>query len=149
MSEALMFVNMPLTVFADDDFKYMDEEIDVLKCWETLFDNPSSSDLTIQVEGQPIHVHKAILKKRSSYFKTIFQDDSVKNQIKRKKKEKDVIEHFEYSYIVYKAFLKYLYTDIVDLSVKELLKLLDLAIAYCENKLEKYCRLEIKRKTTV
>lgn len=40
MSEALMFINMPLTVFADDDFKYMDEEIDVLKCWETLFDNP-------------------------------------------------------------------------------------------------------------
>lgn len=90
-----------------------------------------------------------------------------------------VMEHFEYSYIVYKAFLKYLYTDIVDLSLKELLgklvlntseyilhmylysyiclqlksylstELLDLAIAYCENKLEKYCILEIKRKTTV
>jgi len=40
MSEALMFINVPLTVFADDDFKYMDEEIDILKCWETLFDNP-------------------------------------------------------------------------------------------------------------
>lgn len=39
MHEALMFNNMPLTVFADD-LKYMDEEMDVLECWETLFDKP-------------------------------------------------------------------------------------------------------------
>lgn len=37
MREALMFNNMPLTVFADD-LEYIDEEIDVLKSWEKLFD---------------------------------------------------------------------------------------------------------------
>ncbi|KMQ87442.1 rcc1 and btb domain-containing protein 1-like protein [Lasius niger] len=144
MHEALMLNNLPLMIFADD-LKYMDEELDILKSWESLFNDLSTSDLTIQVEGQSIHVHKAILRSRSSYFRTIFQDNSMENN-------QSVIQHFEYSYIVYKAFLKYLYTDVIDLcdlSMEMLLELLDLAIVYCESKLERYCIQEIKRGITI
>jgi len=33
----------------------------------------STSDLTIEVEEQPIYVHKAVLKIRSLHFRTMFQ----------------------------------------------------------------------------
>lgn len=39
----------------------------------------TTSDLIIQVEGQTIHVHKAILKIRCSYFRTMFQNNWAEN----------------------------------------------------------------------
>ncbi|CAL1681427.1 unnamed protein product [Lasius platythorax] len=60
-------------------------------------------------------------------------------------KDQSVIEHHDYSYIVYKSFLKYLYTGVISLPMQELLELLDLAIVYCETKLERCCIQEIKR----
>ena len=38
------------------------------------FDDPSNSDLTISVNGKPIHVHKAVLKIRCQHFRSMFQD---------------------------------------------------------------------------
>lgn len=84
-----------------------------------------------------------------------------------------VIEHDQFSYIVYKAFLKYLYTDVIDLPVEKALgessmpwaiidlhalmieamslitELLDLANAYCESNLKKHCIRMIKQGITV
>jgi len=42
----------------------------------------STSDFTIQVEGQSIHVHKVILKRRSQYFKDKFERDWTENDQK-------------------------------------------------------------------
>ncbi|KYN50563.1 RCC1 and BTB domain-containing protein 1, partial [Trachymyrmex cornetzi] len=121
---------------------YANEEPNILQCLGSAFDDPSTSDLKIQVEGQCIHVHKAILKIRSSYFRTMFQHDWAENN-------QSVIEHDQFSYIVYKAFLKYLYTDVIDLPMEKALELLDLANAYCESNLKKHCIWMIKQGITV
>lgn len=39
----------------------------------------TSSDLTIQVQGKPIHVHKAVLKIRCQYFRSMFQEHWAEN----------------------------------------------------------------------
>ncbi|KYN22215.1 RCC1 and BTB domain-containing protein 1, partial [Trachymyrmex cornetzi] len=122
---------------------YANEEPNILQCLGSAFDDPVCSfDLKIQVEGQCIHVHKAILKIRSSYFRTMFQHDWAENN-------QSVIEHDQFSYIVYKAFLKYLYTDVIDLPMEKALELLDLANAYCESNLKKHCIWMIKQGITV
>ncbi|XP_015440435.1 PREDICTED: RCC1 and BTB domain-containing protein 1-like [Dufourea novaeangliae] len=106
------------------------------------FDDPSISDLTIQVQGIPIHVHKSILKIRCEYFRTMFQGDWMESN-------QCVIEHDLFSYDTYKAFLKYLYTDEVDLPPENALELLDLANAYFHDQLKRRCTQIIKRGITV
>ncbi|XP_031850186.2 RCC1 and BTB domain-containing protein 1-like isoform X1 [Nomia melanderi] len=120
-------------------------EKDLMDCLKEAFDDSTTSDLTIQVEGQPIYVHKAMLKIRSQYFKTMFQDHWIENN-------KSVIECSEYPYKVYRAFLKYLYTDEIDLSADEetgVLELLELANRYCDIQLQKRCIQIIKESITV
>lgn len=119
-----------------------DEESTIISCLRLAFDDPSTSDLTIQVEGKPIHVHKAILKIRCQYFRTMLQEPWAENN-------QSVIEHEQFSYVVYKAFLNYLYTGDVDLPAENALELLDLANAYFENQLKKRCIQIIKQGITV
>ncbi|KAL1430111.1 hypothetical protein MTO96_015585 [Rhipicephalus appendiculatus] len=83
------------------------------------FNDPSTSDLKICVEGRTIHVHKAILKIRCEHFPQV-----------------DVTT---FPYAVYKAFLQYLYTDEVDLPPEDAIGLLDLANSYCEAQLKRHC----------
>ena len=82
-------------------------EASVIDCLWNAFNDPITSDLIIKVQGKPIHVHKAILKIRCQYFRTMFQDNWAENTAS------DVsIDTF--SYEVYRSFLKYLYTDKID-----------------------------------
>ncbi|KYN03844.1 RCC1 and BTB domain-containing protein 1 [Cyphomyrmex costatus] len=118
------------------------EESEILKDLKIAFDNPLTSDFTIQVESKCIHVHKAILKIRSSYFRMMFQHVWSKNN-------QSVIQHDQYSYKVYKAFLNYLYTDVIDLPWEQTVELFILADAYCEDSLKKRCTKILKHKITV
>ncbi|KYM82798.1 RCC1 and BTB domain-containing protein 1 [Atta colombica] len=102
----------------------------------------STSDLKIEVEGQVIYVHKAILKIRSLHFKTMFQHNWKENN-------QSTIKPVQFSYVVYKAFLKYLYTDVIDLPIEKTSELLDLAEEYCESNLKQYCIHMIKQGITV
>ncbi|KYM89105.1 RCC1 and BTB domain-containing protein 1 [Atta colombica] len=68
-----------------------------------------TSDLKIQVEGKCIYVHKAILKIRSLHFKNIFYS-CCRHSLPMSSR----LTH-TFSYVVYKAYLKYLHTNIVDL----------------------------------
>ncbi|XP_076669800.1 RCC1 and BTB domain-containing protein 1 isoform X2 [Andrena cerasifolii] len=106
------------------------------------FDDANTSDLTIQVEEKPIHVHKAILKIRSQYFRTMFQEHWAENNQR-------VIKHDQFSYNVYRAFLKYLYTDQIDLPVEDADEFLNLTNAYCESKLRSCWIRLIKKDVTV
>lgn len=45
----------------------------------SLFPIQKTSDLTIEVKGQPIYVHKAILKIRCSYFRNMFTPNWTEN----------------------------------------------------------------------
>lgn len=60
-----------------------------------------------------------------------------------------VIQHDQFSHDVYKSFLKYLYTDEVDLPPESALELLDLANVYCEMQLKRRCVQIIKQGITV
>ncbi|XP_076242589.1 RCC1 and BTB domain-containing protein 1-like isoform X2 [Calliopsis andreniformis] len=93
------------------------------------FDDSTSSDLTVKVEGRSIFVHKSVLKIRCQYFRAMFHGVWAENN-------QNVLEHDQFSHDVYKAFLKYLYTDEVDLSVKDVV---ELAHTYCENRLKRVC----------
>ncbi|KAM0728094.1 RCC1 and BTB domain-containing protein 1 [Formica fusca] len=121
---------------------HANEDSSILECLGAAFDDSSTSDLTIQVNGQGIHVHKAILKIRSPYFRTMFQHNWAENN-------QSIIEHDQFTYVVYKAFLKYLYTDMIDLPAEKALELLHLANAYCENNLKRHCIQMIKQGITI
>lgn len=119
-----------------------EETTGILKHLETAFDDPSTSDVKIQAEGQYIHVHKAILKIRSSFYKKMFQRDWVEKSL-------SIIKPDQFSYVVYKAFLKYLYIDVIELPWENVLELFALADTYCESNLKKHCIRMIKQGITV
>ncbi|KAK3601331.1 hypothetical protein CHS0354_011933 [Potamilus streckersoni] len=106
------------------------------------FDDANTSDVKFIVNGKEIHVHKAVLKIRCDYYKSMFSESW-------DEAGKDTIEISNYSYVVYKAFLQYLYTDRVDLPPDEAIGLLDLANAYCEMTLKKHCEQIIRQGITV
>ncbi|EFN71672.1 RCC1 and BTB domain-containing protein 1 [Camponotus floridanus] len=130
-------------IYAWENISY-EQDVNNLK-----FSNPTvlTSDLTIQVEGRPIYVHKAILKIRCQYFKNMFQHDWIENIQSISDSVYTVSEKF--SYVVYKAFLKYLYSGIIDLPLENTLELMELANVYCETNLKKDCSQIIKQTITV
>ncbi|XP_066581210.1 RCC1 and BTB domain-containing protein 1-like isoform X2 [Prorops nasuta] len=121
---------------------HAEEEISVMDCLREAFNDPALSDLVFEVRGEPIYVHKAVLKIRCQYFRTMFQEHWTENSER-------IIKHDDYSYEVYKAFLKYLYTDKVDLSPENALELLNLANAYIEPQLKRRCVEVIKQGITI
>ncbi|XP_033209361.1 RCC1 and BTB domain-containing protein 1-like isoform X2 [Belonocnema kinseyi] len=118
-----------------------DEDHGILECLKQAFDDPVTSDLTIQVQGKSIHVHKSVLKIRCQYFRSMFQEHWAENN-------QNVLEHDQFSYDVYRSFLKYLYTDEVELPAENALELLDLANAYFETQLKRRCVQMIKQGIT-
>ncbi|XP_025261725.1 uncharacterized protein LOC105257722 isoform X2 [Camponotus floridanus] len=136
----------PLIIFKNN-FKYVEEVLNILESLRAIFDDPLTNDLTIRVEGRPIYVHKAILKIRSQYFKNMFQHDWTENIQSISDSMYTVSDKF--SYVIYKAFLKYLYTGIIDLPAENVLELMELANMYCETNLIKDCSQIIKKVITV
>jgi RCC1 and BTB domain-containing protein len=87
------------------------------------FNNQNHSDLKIIIDKKFIFVHKCILRIRYNYF----------NQLLDKKLEEiedniEVLRIDSYSYDVYYSFLKYLYTDFVDIKPEDAIDLYDLRI---------------------
>lgn len=94
------------------------------------------------MDGKSVYVHKSILKIRCEHFRSMFQAHWGED-------EKRVIEITQFSYPVYYAFLKYLYTDQVHLPPEDAIGLLDLAESYCETELKRQCKRIIKQGITV
>ncbi|CAH1401548.1 unnamed protein product [Nezara viridula] len=97
----------PLTVAWDHGTKVYDSI-------KSSFDDQSTSDLIIRVEGKDIYVHKALLKIRCQHFRSMFQYNWQEDS-------RNVLEIEQFSYTVYRAFLRYLYTDQVDLPPEQAL----------------------------
>ncbi|CAG5128531.1 unnamed protein product [Candidula unifasciata] len=106
------------------------------------FDNQETSDVRFVVEGKEIHVHKAILKMRCEHFRSMFQSCWDEGS-------RESIEITQYPYTVYRAFLRYLYTDDVDLQPDEAIGLLDLSNSYCEELLKMKCEGIIRQGISV
>ncbi|KAM9333946.1 RCC1 and BTB domain-containing protein 1 isoform 3-T3 [Symphorus nematophorus] len=139
-----------------------DDFLTVSEALRKEFDSPETADLKFSVEGKCIHVHKAVLKirfllsldtlynkpklcfvwGRCEHFRSMFRSQWTEDQ-------QDVIEIGQFSYPVYRSFLQFLYTDTVDIPPEEAIGLLDLATAYCENRLKRLCQQIIKRGITV
>jgi len=106
------------------------------------FNDSETGDMHFKVDGKDIHVHKAILKIRCKYFRSMFQ--SHWNESDQK-----CIEVDQFSYKVYHAFLYYLYTDQVDLDPDDAIGLLDLADNYCEVRLKELCEAIIMKGVSI
>ncbi|KAL6419871.1 hypothetical protein ACFW04_011130 [Cataglyphis niger] len=114
-------------------------------------------DFTIKVQGKLIHVHKVILNIRSQHFKNMFQN----NWLVQGQSNSSMLVHDQFSYNVYKAFLKYLYTGVIDLALEEtldefelnklkiILLLIKLADSYDEKNLKRDCIQMIKKNITL
>ncbi|XP_029169078.1 LOW QUALITY PROTEIN: uncharacterized protein LOC114939022 [Nylanderia fulva] len=102
------------------------------------FNDSSTSDCIIQVEEQRIYVHKVILQIRCQHFKNKFQHDWTENNDSKLNSSVYVVSE-KFSYIVYKAFLKFLYTGMIDLPSENALELMILADEYGETSLKKKC----------
>lgn len=58
------------------------------------------------------------------------------------------VEVKDYSFVVFRAFLQYIYTDTVNVSPEDAIGLLDLANAYCEEALKRHCERIIRHGIT-
>ncbi|KAL0972652.1 hypothetical protein UPYG_G00192440 [Umbra pygmaea] len=111
-----------------------DDYLTVAQSLKKEFDSPDISDLKFLVAGKCIHVHKALLKIRCEHFRALLNEtDEVS------------IEIHQFSYLVYRAFLEYLYTDTINLPPEDAIGLLDLATFYSETRLKRLCQETIKR----
>jgi RCC1 and BTB domain-containing protein len=115
-----------------------------------LFNKEEFSDLKIKIEDKVIHVHKFILKISNEFFLKKFKENSRSIQESTENSlSENFIEIKGYSYDVYFAFLKYIYTDIVDIEPKKVVELLILANEYNEEGLKQRCFHIIKNGMTV
>ncbi|XP_033334752.2 RCC1 and BTB domain-containing protein 1 [Megalopta genalis] len=113
------------------------EPVDLLEHLRVAFDDSATSDLTIEVLEKPIYVHKAILKIRSKYFAAMFKTWL--------EKDESVIKVCEFSYDVYRAFLKFLYTNEFHLPIEDVGELLKLADCYGDENLKTACEFLLTR----
>lgn len=111
-----------------------DDYLTVAQSLKKEFDSPEISDLKFLVDGKCIYVHKALLKIRCEHFRALLNET-----------DEDVIEIHQFSYLVYRAFLEYLYTDNINLPPEDAIGLLDLATFYRETRLKRLCQETIKR----
>ncbi|XP_027003676.1 RCC1 and BTB domain-containing protein 2 isoform X4 [Tachysurus fulvidraco] len=111
-----------------------DDYLTVAQSLKREFDSPESSDLKFLVDGKCIHVHKALLKIRCEHFRALLNEN-----------DEEAIEIHQFSYMVYRAFLEYLYTDTINLPPEDAIGLLDLATYYRETHLKRLCQETIKR----
>uniref|UniRef100_A0A671UDB5 RCC1 and BTB domain containing protein 2 n=2 Tax=Sparus aurata TaxID=8175 RepID=A0A671UDB5_SPAAU len=111
-----------------------DDYLTVAQSLKKEFDSPEISDLKFLVDGKCIHVHKALLKIRCEHFRALLNET-----------DEDNIEIHQFSYLVYRAFLEYLYTDTINLPPEDAIGLLDLATFYRETRLKRLCQETIKR----
>ena len=79
-----------------------------------LFNNQRYSDIKFKVDNKHIFAHKLILKTRCDYYSSMLSENWYQNDLNE-------IEVNDYSYNVFYAFLKYLYTIVWTLMLKKYL----------------------------
>jgi RCC1 and BTB domain-containing protein len=115
-----------------------------------IFNNPKYSDLSFKIEDKHIYVQKFILQTNCKHFEKKFTESTRAMRESTENKTRDnVIEITEYSYDVYYAFLKYLYTDCIDIKPEKAMDLLVLANDYKEEELKLKCVHIIKNNITL
>nr|XP_012231285.1 PREDICTED: RCC1 and BTB domain-containing protein 1-like [Linepithema humile]XP_012231286.1 PREDICTED: RCC1 and BTB domain-containing protein 1-like [Linepithema humile] len=137
--ENIMYKPLILTETA---LEYVKKESNTMRYLKDAFNDPSTSDFKVEVEGRDIHLHKAVLKVCSLYFRTMFQHTWKENI-------ENVLKLDMFSYNVYEAFFKYLYTSEIEISSEEAFELFKLADMYNETDLKTACIPIIQREVTI
>ena len=106
----------------------------VIESLSKSFNDPTNSDLRFKIEGRVIYVQKWFIKICCKYFERMLSSE---NNWSESDSNEIIIK--DYSYNVYYAFLKYIYTDSVDIRAEEAIDLLDLADCYLEDDLKQKC----------
>lgn len=121
-----------------------DEESSLSHSLSQAFDDSETADVRFCLEGRVLHAHKAILKIRCQYFRSMFKSHWAEGTT-------ETVEMTSYSYGVYTAFIKYLYTNKLDSTMpcEDIVGLLDLANSYCEWTLKRKCELLIRQKIDI
>jgi RCC1 and BTB domain-containing protein len=115
-----------------------------------IFNNSKYSDLSFKIEDKHIYVQKCILETNCKYFEEKFTECTRDIRESTEIKTKDnVINITEYSYDVYYAFLKYIYTEYIDIVTEKAMDLLILANDYKEEELKLKCVDIIKNNITL
>jgi RCC1 and BTB domain-containing protein len=117
---------------SQNQFDQNSPEIRVYESISGLFNDSKDSDFKFKINGKYIFVHKLILKTRCEHFRNMFSNNWCENQTNE-------VEMTDYSYEVYYAFLKYIYTDKIDVKPEEAIELLDIANSYLEKDLKRKC----------
>jgi RCC1 and BTB domain-containing protein len=111
------------------------------------FNNPQYSDFKFRIEGKLIYVNKFVLKMKSEYFDSKLR---ICSRAERNSAEmEDEFEVKDYSYDVFYAFLKYIYTDCIDIEIEKAMDLLILANNNKEEVLKQKCLDVIKNSITL
>ncbi|XP_065334621.1 RCC1 and BTB domain-containing protein 1-like [Cloeon dipterum] len=135
----------PLRLKRDDEQSEEKNTANESPEWEWLkksFGDVESADVVFVVEGKKIHAHKTILILRCAVFRTMFLGNW-----KESNEREQIIDY--HSYDAFFAFLKYFYTNEVDLQPDLALELFALANFYQMTDLQKECLKIIKRGVTV
>ncbi|XP_071517707.1 RCC1 and BTB domain-containing protein 1-like isoform X1 [Panulirus ornatus] len=104
-------------------------------------DDEETADVVFVVDERRIRAHRAVLKIRCQYFRNMFQEHWKENNLEE-------VEVKDYSFVVFRAFLQYIYTDTVNVSPEDAIGLLDLANAFCEEALKRHCERIIRHGIT-
>jgi len=103
------------------------------------FDNSDFSDLTFAIGNKSVHVHSFILGLRSPYLRSQLEGPW-KGQTKIDIKE---------AYDAFYPFLKYLYTDSLEVEPSIALRLLDVASRYGDSGLLQSCQSIVKQSVSI
>lgn len=96
------------------------------------FNDRESSDLEFKLKGQSIYVHRWFLRISSRYFERMLSTTWCDEQLHS-------IDVTQYPFEIYWAYLRYLYTDFIEVNIDEAIELLDLAVCHLEDDLKIKC----------
>ena len=97
---------------------------------------------SFKIESKYIYAHKPFLQMRCQHFRTMFSNEWSESATSEASID-------EYSYDVYFAFIKYIYTNFVDIKLEDAFNLYDLANSYFEDDLKLKCAQLIIKQISV
>ncbi|XP_065217559.1 RCC1 and BTB domain-containing protein 1-like [Planococcus citri] len=105
------------------------DHLEIIKLIVNFDERSKSSDFTIVVEEKEMFVHKEVLRQRSEYFKTMFNESWSENN-------KNVLRVNDFTYEAFKIYLQYLYGMDINVTPENVMDLLMIAHRYMDVKLK-------------
>uniref|UniRef100_A0A1B6DJJ9 BTB domain-containing protein n=1 Tax=Clastoptera arizonana TaxID=38151 RepID=A0A1B6DJJ9_9HEMI len=106
------------------------------------FNLEKECDLLLIVDSKSIYVHRNVLKERSQFFCSLFNEFWTS-------KDKREIKLNAYEYEIYLSYIWFLYTGVLKTTVDNLLDLWDLANSYREVSLKQSCEALLKKNLSI